>query len=89
MFAVDGQDFAGALDERGAVERHLDVLGRGELLADAAGRARGGAVAVAGIALDHGDRALEPQIGEKERDGAAHDGAARDHHVVALGHARL
>ena len=88
--AIDRQLLRGGAQEVDPEERHLDIFPRRELLADRAARARGRAIGVAGIGLDHQDAPAEPPIGAEEIGNRAADHpAAGDHHIVCSAHARL
>ena len=87
--AVDRQEFARGAQEAGAERGHVDVLGCGELLADAAHRARRGGPLVPGIRLHHDHLSREARIRCQEvRDRAADHAAARDQDFGSVRHVR-
>ena len=82
--AIDGQMLGRVPDEGRAKLPHADILGRGELLSDAACGAWGRRIGIGGIALHHQHRSpeLHPTL-EEEGDGTAHYPAADDDDVIA------
>jgi hypothetical protein len=65
-------------------QRQGDVFGRRELLAESTRRTRRARKLVGGIALDDGDRTLEPVFAEIIGRGGADNAAAHDHNVIIL-----
>src|SRR5919204_4124854 len=86
-FVVDGQILPNIFHEGSAENRHSDVLGGRELLADSSGRAGGRRRGIGLILFDYYDAAAKIGLAEQEiGDGAADYAAADDGDIARFAH---
>src|SRR5690606_28687632 len=85
VLAVDFQGFTKTAQELCAEHRHLDIFGRGELVADGRRRQGRGTVLVAGVLFYHRQASCEIRVGcEKVSSGAADGGASGYDDIVTI-----